>query len=109
MLRVSYKDRLGQLYQDYDVLKIEEHSQDFFENKSIRKAVLLTRYVSFFKNYLSDVRNNRESNPSMSISTGISIPQVPQEVSCDWCKLTCAEPLACTLHEAVDARISTPV
>mmetsp|Transcript_25455 Transcript_25455/g.35706 ORF Transcript_25455/g.35706 Transcript_25455/m.35706 type:complete len:500 (-) Transcript_25455:92-1591(-) len=78
---VTYKDRYGQVYQDKDSLKIEDHSGDFFETISIRKTILLTRYVNFFKSYLADVRTDRDSKPSMSTSVGIPIPQVTRDNS----------------------------
>jgi len=75
-LKVRYKDRLGQQYKDSDVLKLQNHSEDYFQTISIRKAILLTRYVNFFKNYLTDVRNKKDHTPTMNSTVGICAPPV---------------------------------
>ena len=71
--RITYEDAYGKKYEDIDSITIAEHNDDFYENHSIRKAVLLVRYINFFKNYLTDTLKNLQ-NPSMNEKEGIYIP-----------------------------------
>jgi len=69
--RITYEDTYGTKYEDHDTLTISAHEDDFYETLSIRKAILLVRYVKFFKNFLSDAGT---SQPSMNDKVGIVIP-----------------------------------
>ena len=57
-------------------LEFPNKESEYFENKSIQKAVLLTRYVNFMKHYLQDSKNK---TPSINFQTGITIPQLSRE------------------------------
>lgn len=52
-LAVSYEDRLGRPDSDSQEIVFEGRDSDFFENKGIRKGILLARYVSLMKNWIN--------------------------------------------------------
>lgn len=54
---VSYEDRDGNKYSDKDSVKFPDPKTfPFHTNASIRKAVLLVRYVNLMKHFLRDYR-----------------------------------------------------
>jgi len=54
---------------------LKDSETDFFQNISIRKAILLVRYINFFKQYLRDSAQPSEKN-ILNKTTGILIPEV---------------------------------
>jgi len=71
-LKVSYTDADGTKYKDSESVKMPENSQEYYETKSIRKAILLVRYVNFMKQFLYDM-NAGSKVPTVGDS-GIPIP-----------------------------------
>jgi len=69
----SYDDRSGKPYSFSEPFEMKDGSEEYFETSSIRKAILLVRYVNFFKHFLRDSENNQKS-PSINTTTGITIP-----------------------------------
>lgn len=49
-------------------------SEEFYQNVSMRKAILLVRYVNFMKQFLHDMQENK-TEPTVG-SGGIPIPAV---------------------------------
>jgi Ca-activated chloride channel family protein len=79
--KTSYEDRTGKIFTENDEFKFpldkDESQEDYFENASTRKAVLLVRYVNFIKQFLRDVADDKKV-PSISTQTGIAVPEVIQ-------------------------------
>jgi Ca-activated chloride channel homolog len=77
-LSVSYQDRNG--VQDGDGAEVDmgEANADFYQNRGIRKAVLLSRYADLLKNWMRDERKTADKGwkivPSVTSANGIIIP-----------------------------------
>jgi hypothetical protein len=54
--RLSYEDSDGKKYTDNETIQFVEAKggEDIFQNTSVRKAILLVRYVNFMKHFLRD-------------------------------------------------------
>jgi len=74
-LLTKYKDRLGKEFAEEQDFKFPNAEEECYENLSVRKAVLLTRYVSFMKHFLRDAAK-QSAEPSLGASTGIIPPTV---------------------------------
>lgn len=74
-LKASYEDRTGRVGEDEAYIDLETREADVFENKGIRKGVLLSRYADLMKNWVIDERNyekwGRSITPSINSKTGI--------------------------------------
>jgi Ca-activated chloride channel family protein len=57
-LTVFYEDREGNEFQNSQVISLEEHEPEYFENTGIRKAILLSRYANLMKNWITDERKS---------------------------------------------------
>jgi len=69
--KLSYTDRFGTKYNETEVFEIpssassssssssSSSTEDYFQDSSIRKAILLTRFVTFMKHYLRDAANGK--------------------------------------------------
>jgi Ca-activated chloride channel family protein len=76
-LNVSYQDRNGQAESDEAEVKLNETEPDFYQNRGIRKAVLLSRYADLLKDWLLDERKGLEKGqvvPTVTLETGIVVP-----------------------------------
>jgi len=79
--KTTYRDRFDKEYVEEYSLKIPDtqininNGQDYFQSISIRKAILLVRYVNFMKNYLRDAVK-KSKQPSITIMSGILIPEM---------------------------------
>ena len=65
-LSVSYHDRAGKAYHDSQIAQFKNTSTPYHDNRSIQKAILLSRYVDLMKNFTMDMRkacNDRVSYP----------------------------------------------
>lgn len=58
-LNVSYKDRNGQEYSNFQTVELEDE-EEYYENTGIRKAIVLTRYVNSLKNWILYERSEEE-------------------------------------------------
>jgi len=80
--RTAYKDRDGKEYCEVDPFEFVNSGTNFYSNVSIRKSVLLVRYVNFMKNYIRDCRLGKRSSKtntmSMTKETGIFIPELSE-------------------------------
>jgi len=56
-LEVSYEDRQGQLFMHEDEIVLEEKDPDFFQNSGIRKGILLVRYATLMKKWITYQRS----------------------------------------------------
>jgi Ca-activated chloride channel homolog len=72
----SYESRDGT--KDQDKVTVDFSPQnEFYSHNGIRKGIVLSRYVSFLKNWIIDTRSNLAGNKadsSISTKTGIIIP-----------------------------------
>jgi len=78
-LHTSYADVDGNKFNETDSIQFPDtqNSEDFYQNASIRKAILLTRYVSFMKHFLRDSKSSKGNEvPSIDLKTGITIPSL---------------------------------
>jgi len=78
-MTVSYEDRNGKKYTDYQTFQIacKNDNENYYQDASIRKAVLLVRYVNFMKHLLRDARALNGENiviSSMDNKLGIPVP-----------------------------------
>jgi len=86
-LVIKYEGRDGKKYEDIDEFDpgdFSTSSVDKFQDSSVRKAVLLVRYVNFMKHLLNDARSNESQDiaiVSMDGKTGIPPPQVKKTIS----------------------------
>ncbi|MGA1840566.1 MAG: vWA domain-containing protein [bacterium] len=103
-LTVSYEDREGNEYQNSKVIPFEEHEPEYFENRGIRKAVLLSRYANMIKNWITDERKSLKDNapPGHTIFYDygppcIYLPCLVPPCSCFW--PTCPRPFKFELGE----------
>ena len=55
VLSVSYKDVNGKAYSNKQVVKFDK-KDSYYENSGIRKAILVSDYVTIMKNWLTDTR-----------------------------------------------------
>jgi len=85
-LRVSYLDRNGTEDGDEAAIVFPEVEADFYQNKGIRKAILLSRYADLLKSWIIDEREALESDeqvhPSITQEGGI-VPPGPVELG-EW-------------------------
>lgn len=51
-LNVSYKDRNGEEYSNYQEVDFLDGVKEFYDNSGIRKAIVLTRYVNLIKDWI---------------------------------------------------------
>jgi len=65
----TYKDRYGKLYSESS--RIDLPTNVGFGGSAVRKAVLLTRYVTFMKRLLEDTQKTK-GVPTMSMESGLS-------------------------------------
>jgi len=70
---VTYDDRDGKKYIDERLFEFPKATGEFFEGSAVRKAVLLTRFVNFMKNYIVDVKEKRDT-PTVNSKNGIILP-----------------------------------
>jgi len=86
-LVIKYEGRDGQKYEDVDEFDPGDFATspvDKFQDSSVRKAVLLVRYVNFMKHLLNDARSNESQDiaiVSMDSKTGILPPQVKNTIN----------------------------
>jgi hypothetical protein len=81
--RTTYYDRNNKKYEDNEEFVIPEEAEkasgDYFQDTSIRKAVLLVRYVNFMKNYLENAKKTQKNRPMGMVKRGI-FPGVTMKV-----------------------------
>jgi len=84
-LRVTYKDKHNKEFSDTEEFRFASSSSSPFQDTSIRKAVLLLRYVNFMKHFIRDCERADTANtktgtaelrPSISLKSGIGIPSL---------------------------------
>lgn len=84
-LTVTYEDRLGKTSSTTKTILLKDTRSEYFENKGIRKSILLARYADLMKNWLSDERELYEGNkhdpPRITFTDGIIIPEHPWNVT----------------------------
>jgi len=79
-LMVEYINADGKKFQETENFTFggdKSGSADFYQNSCVRKAVLLTRFVSFMKHFLRDAARTKadpKALPSISLKTGITPP-----------------------------------
>jgi Ca-activated chloride channel homolog len=80
-LKVSYEDRSGKSDSSVSEVQFTNSAPDYYENSGIRKAILLSRYASLVKNWITDERKALETQAkvvsSINEKTGIIIPPEP--------------------------------
>jgi len=79
-LCTSYEDENANKFSEKESIQFPEEvkSEELYDNTSIRKAILLTRYVNFMKHFLRDSKiskDNKDIVPSIDFKTGITVPQ----------------------------------
>ncbi len=97
-LIASYEDRNGKEHQNEVTIELDDVDADFFENRGIRKGILLSRYADLLKTWMIDEREHahysRPWEPIIDEETGICIP--PHRLLNQWERqslpLTIAEP-----------------
>jgi len=73
----TYEDREGKKYTQSEECELKYGEEEFYQNISIRKAILLVRYINFFKHFLRDMAPSKKSvEPSISKKTGITVPSL---------------------------------
>jgi len=86
---VEYTNLDGKKFQETEPFVFGEDpkdSKDIYQNSCVRKAVLLTRYVSFMKHFLRDAMNtDAKAQPSISLKTGITPPPLSSSNSNTTC------------------------
>jgi len=78
----TYKDRTGRSYGDVYDFQFPSSQEELFQGSAVRKAVLLTRYVNFMKNFIRDSLNQPGVSPVpviMDEKNGIPIPGEPSK------------------------------
>ncbi len=77
-LKTSYENREGKIDGDQQYIEFPSHEKDHFDNKGIRKGILLARYVNLMRNWINDERVScRDSSPvsrSIDMESGILLP-----------------------------------
>jgi len=71
-LEVSYKDVNGKAYSNRQSVKFKTNKQ-YYDNNGIRKAVLVSDYVSFMKNWLIDARKGCNDKVSYARTQPIEV------------------------------------
>jgi len=71
---VTYDDRDGKKYIDERLFEFPKTTGEFFEGSAVRKAVLLTRFVNFMKNYIVDAQEKRDTPSVNKKKNGIILP-----------------------------------
>jgi len=80
--KTTYCDREGKKFDDYQELDIPGFTDsDVYSGTAARKAILLTRYVNFMKQFIRDQKANTK-HPYDKL--GIPIPQVKDSKSSDY-------------------------
>jgi len=80
-LCTSYEDENANKFSEKESIQFPEEvkSEELYENASIRKAILLTRYVNFMKHFLRDSKIPKDNKvdivPSINFTTGITVPE----------------------------------
>tara|TARA_Y100000310_G_scaffold151291_1_gene150887 strand:+ start:24379 stop:26115 length:1737 start_codon:yes stop_codon:yes gene_type:complete len=75
-LIVSYENRNGEKFSNSKEVEIL-NKDEYFENKGIRKSILLARYANLIKNWINDERSEVIFEPSVDKIVGIDIPVPP--------------------------------
>ncbi|HEY94509.1 MAG TPA: VWA domain-containing protein [Dehalococcoidia bacterium] len=95
-LVASYEDRNGKEHQNKVTVELDNVETDFFENKGIRKGILLSRYANLLKNWMIDEREHTYYShpwePRIDEETGIRIPPRLNQWERQSLPLTVAEP-----------------
>ncbi|MFC1919977.1 hypothetical protein ACFLWX_04220, partial [Chloroflexota bacterium] len=77
-LQTSYEDRNGEVDTNEATVEFTENSPEFFENRGIKKGVLLSRYADLLKNWMIDEREHYHYSqpwePSVDEVRGIIVP-----------------------------------
>jgi len=88
---VEYTTVDGKKFQETEPFVIGEDpkdNKDVYQNSCVRKAVLLTRYVSFMKHFLRDEMNtDPKAQPSISLKTGITPPPLSNSKNSATCHM----------------------
>lgn len=77
LFRLKYENRDGETFevtQQAQVPVLPENGNDVFDDVSVKKGVLLVRYVNFMKHFLRDAEAQRD--PSITPESGITIPEL---------------------------------
>ncbi len=78
-LIASYEDREGNKEISEVEVTFTEDSPNFYENKGIRKGILLARYADLMKNWINDERESLDAGetirPSVDYIEGIVVPE----------------------------------
>lgn len=95
-LVASYEDRNGNEHQNEVTIELDEVDREFFENRGIRKGILLSRYADLLKNWMIDEREHAHYShpwePRIDEETGICIPPRLNQWERQSLPLTVAEP-----------------
>ncbi|UCC16471.1 MAG: VWA domain-containing protein [Dehalococcoidales bacterium] len=95
-LVASYEDRNGKEHQNEVSVELDEVDRDFFENRGIRKGILLSRYADLLINWMIDEREHAHYShpwePRIDEETGICIPPRLNQWERQSLPLTVAEP-----------------
>jgi len=80
--KTSYCDREGKKFEDFQELDFPAQSgNDIYTGSAARKAIVLTRYVNFMKQFINDQKNNRKPQYDRD---GIPVPHVTDSKSSDY-------------------------
>lgn len=79
-LKVSYENRLGEKDSSEETVELKNNNAEFFENKGIRKGILLSRYADLMKSWIKDERKSYSekqpvTKPLVTYETGIIVPE----------------------------------
>jgi Ca-activated chloride channel family protein len=95
-LIANYEDRNGNKHQNEITVELDEVDTDFFENRGIRKGILLSRYADLLKNWMIDEREHAHYSypwePRIDEESGICVPPRLNQWERQSLPLTVAEP-----------------
>lgn len=79
-LKASYENRAGTTDKSVEEIDFTDKSAEYFDNTGIRKGILLSRYASLIKNWISDERSSLEQDkpvvPVVNEEDGIVVPRM---------------------------------
>lgn len=83
-LSVDYKDRQGESHSSQEVFEFKPSEEEQYDNKAIRKGILLSRYAGLMKTWIEDAREGKSDRPEFPIfayrEEGIPIHDDEEEI-----------------------------
>lgn len=96
LLKVTYEDRTGKADSSESFVELNGEAPEYFENRGIRKGVVLARYADLLKNWLIDEREHTDISetwePRVDDWSGIVVPPALGKWERQSLPLTVSEP-----------------